>query len=172
MSDIRRVKGHVLVTTMVALAVLMVVVAGAIAFTGTNRRGAASEARADSMAACAESARRVIISQLSAANITVAPIPLQQAFITDGGWSLPDNALDAGQSFVSAGHVRDGQASSAITTVQILSSKAMGAAQGQTRDLSNVAPASNTNGAYYRIVAKCTDAQKREAEVEFVFRFG
>ena len=44
----------------------------AIQFTGTNREGAVAKLRSDELAACAESAKRMVMSQLNNPNATIA----------------------------------------------------------------------------------------------------
>jgi hypothetical protein len=166
--------------TMIALAVLTVLVVGAIRFTGTNRVAAVSKVRGDRMAACAETARPYLISRLRLFGISVTDLQLDPVNSTT--WAkLPDDDNPAKQSIVGAGHYGTDLTITA-PAIAIIPSASMGSASRQIRDLANAAPNSSTlGGTYYRVVMKCqeagtlstvTDGVARESELEFVFRYG
>lgn len=161
-------RGSALLITLIALAVLMLLVVAAIQFTGTNRTGAGAKLRGDELAACGEAARRYLVSQL-------------QIFGNTGNSNLPinspvdariiDQATESDRTRVYMAHYDETDAG--IEDIAGVSSAFMGAAAKSARDLSNAAPTNATlGGNYYRVVMKCRDLGGRENEVEFLFRFG
>lgn len=156
-------RGGAMLVTMIALVVLMVLVLGAISFTGRNREAATSKARGDQLVACAETARRYVLAQLAQNNVQVTSLTLTQV--------LTDDPVVARQSVLTTGHYPD---LTAQPTAVLVPSRNFGAAERQARELSNSAPDSTTlGGSYYRVVVKCTEPSSgRASEVEFVFRFG
>lgn len=161
--------------TMIALAVLMVLVVGAIRFTGTNREAAVAKLRGDRMGACADTARRYLLSRLRLYGVSVTDLKLDPAANTTWAF-LPDDAVASKQSRIGAGHY-DEDLTIAPSSIVLLPSTGFGAGANQIRDLANAAPGSGTlGGQYYRAVVKCQEAGAlgvaRESEVEFVFRYG
>jgi hypothetical protein len=161
--------------TMIALAVLMVVVVGAIRFTGTNRVAAVGKLRGDRMQACAETARRYLLSRLRVFGVSVTDLKLDPAGNTS--WAkLPDDPSPSKQSIIGPGHY-DEDLTLTAPSISIVPSSSMGSSGEQIRDLANAAPGSSTlGGQYYRVVMKCQEAGTlgvaRESEIEFVFRYG
>jgi hypothetical protein len=154
-------RGNALLITLIAIAVLMLMVAGAIQFTHYNREAAVEKSRGDRVGACAEAARRHLLSRLK---LFHAPGRLTLAS------ELIDDADPTLRSQVLTGHYGD---TAAEATVVAVSPAAMGAASRQVRDITNVMPAGGTlGGQYYRVVVKCRESGGRESEVEFVFRYG
>lgn len=161
--------------TMIALAVLMVLVVGAIRFTGTNREAALSKMKGDRMGACADTARRYLLSRLRLYGTSVTDLKFDPSANTT--WAkLPDDAVAAKQSVVGPGHYGE-DLTITPSSIVLMPSTGFGSGVDQIRDLANAAPGSGTlGGQYYRAVVKCQEAGTlgvaRESEVEFVFRFG
>lgn len=159
----RAPRGNALLLTIIAIAVLMVLVGGAIQFTNRNREASAEKLRGDRVTVCAEAARRHLLSRLSLFQATGALQILDTKLIDD-----PDP--DA-RSRMMTGHYGDGP----VATVKTVDAVTMGAAGSQARDMANAAPNSATlGGQYYRVVVKCEESSEggRESEVEFLFRYG
>lgn len=154
-------RGNALVVTLIGLAVLMVLVAAAIKFTGTNRESAASKARADQLGACASTAKRALLSRLRTYGVSVTDLQLNT--------NLPDGT-SAQQSNMMTGHF---DATAPEPTIVRLDATSMGAARNQLRDVSNNMAATTLGGSYYRVVARCRSPYNgAESEVEFTFRHG
>ncbi len=160
-----RERGSVLLFAVIALAILMVVVAGAIAFTGTNRDAAAAKNRGDKVTACADVARRHVLARLRHFEQSVNPTDLVFKGV------LPDATDEAHKTEMMTAHY--GDVVEKPTIVQVDAAE-FGAAADQVRDIANVLPGAGTlGGQYYRIVVKCREPNStRESELEFVFRHG
>ena len=160
-----RERGSVLLFAVIAVAVLMIIVAGAITFTGGNREAASAKNRGDKINACADVARRHILARLRHYQQTVNPTSL----VFKG--ALPDATDEADKTEMMTGHY--GAVSEQPTIVQIDAAE-FGSAADQVRDIANVLPGAGTlGGQYYRIVVKCREPNStRESELEFVFRHG
>lgn len=166
MTPLRNDRGHVLIVVIVAMAVMMVIVVGAIRFTGTNRDAASHQVEADRLEACTEAARKMLLAKLRTYGIQAADLTLNEV--------INDSHVDAEKSRIQTAHYTssDGGTGHPLTVVPI-SSSAMGASRRQARDLSNTLPGSATlGGQYYRVVVKCQLGNLRESELEFVFRHG
>ncbi len=158
-------RGNALMVTLIAVAVLMVLVVGAIQFTNYNREATAEKLRGDRISACADAARRHLLSRL-------------RLFRMGGELTLETELIDdpdpSSRSTMITGHY--GNPTAEPTVVEV-SSKAMGAAARQARDISNAAVSSGAlGGQYYRVVVKCQEpgaagGTGRESEVEFLFRY-
>ena len=59
-----KTRGNVLLAALLAMAILTMLVAGAIVFTGQNQRAAVSKVTSDEVRACGELARRYMLSRL------------------------------------------------------------------------------------------------------------
>jgi Tfp pilus assembly protein PilX len=155
-------RGSALLVAMIALAVLMVLVVGAIQFTGTNQQAAIAKGQGDRVSACAETARRYLLSRLRTFNMPIAGLTLER--------EVPDAVEQADRSKMLTAHY--GQ-NTPQQTIQVVSSSDFSASQKQVRDLANAAPESATlGGQYYRVVMVCNEPGGRSAETEFVFRHG
>ena len=80
------VRGNALLVAMIAMALLTMLVTGAIVFTGQNQRGASAKVSADEVNACADLARRYVFSRLKVfGNNVKAPsdLILEQVIIDD-----------------------------------------------------------------------------------------
>jgi hypothetical protein len=147
---------------MIALAVLLVVVVGALQFTGQNREASAVKMRGEASAACAEAARRYLISRLRLNNVQVESLTLAE--------QISDDPNPAKQSTVMTGHY---DFASAVDATGLVSAGSLSSTRRQVRDVANTAPVRPTlGGTPYRVVVKCREATGREQEVEFVFRYG
>lgn len=157
----RGARGNALLVTLIALAVLMLMTVGAIEFTGINRRAAVSQLSGDRISSCAETARRYLISRL---NVFQLPreLKLEQTLMDD------PNAAD--RSKMMTAHYADDVAQATVVAV---GSEAFSASRQQSAELANNLPSDSTrNGGYFRVVVKCKESANREAELEFLFRYG
>lgn len=160
MIEVRR--GSALLVTLIALAVLMVIVVATIQFTGDNRTAASAKIAGDETAACAEVARRYLLSQLRTYGVSISSLTFDER--------LADDATLADRSRIMSAHY---SAVAAAPTIVTVSSDTVGGAAKQLRDMSNAAPSSTTiGGQYYRVVVLCRQSGGRESELEFVFRHG
>src|SRR5262245_7619802 len=139
-----RKRGNALLMTLIALAVLMMVVAAAIQFTGTNREAAANKARADELQACAEVGRKVLISKLRS-QLPATGISLDM--------KLPDSAAAGTDKVIRTGHVGNTAPEPVIVK---LDSKVMGGSRYQVREMANTLAQTTLGGEYYRVVVTCT----------------
>ncbi|PTL77651.1 hypothetical protein DAT35_43480 [Vitiosangium sp. GDMCC 1.1324] len=155
--------------TLIAIAVLMLLVGGAIQFTNRNREASVEKLRGERVSSCAEAARRHLLSRLSLFQ-TSGPLTLTQL-----DTKLIDDPDPNARSRMMTGHYDLGP----DKTVTVVSAETMGAAGRQARDLANTAPSSaNLQGQYYRVVVNCEEPtgnpaiKGRQSEVEFLFRYG
>ncbi len=158
----RTPRGNALMMTVIALGVLMMLVGGAIQFTNYNREATSEKLRGDRVSACADAARRHMLSRL-------------KLFRASGDFKLLETKLiddpdPAERSKMMTGHY----GGTAQPTVVAVDPVLMGAATRQVRDIANAAPGGGgtLGGQYYRVVVKCQEASGRESEVEFLFRYG
>jgi hypothetical protein len=153
-------RGSALLVAVIAIGVLMVLVMGAIQFTGSNRQAAVAKARGDRTASCAENARRYVLSKLDMNRISSA-ISFDEPLL--------DDTDPTHQSRLITGHY--GAPESA--TIRPMASSSAGASRRQVRDMSNVIADPTLGGTYFRVVVKCREKPTdREQEVEFAFRYG
>lgn len=163
-------RGNVLLITMVALAVLMVLVMGAIRFTGTNRVSAASKLGADRLAACAEAAKFAVLENL-AKGTSMTDLKIQS--------TLMDDATPARRTKFISSHYDD--------TVKVTAVPLPGDTFSDTggTGVANKILAAGGGRAYFKTVMLCGEPDPREtdplnpvyppvrqAEIEFLFRFG
>jgi hypothetical protein len=157
--------GSALLMTLIALLILTVLVLGAIEFTGRNQSAAVAKGRGERMEACAQTARRYLLSRLSAANLSV---PIGELRLEQ---TLMDEVAASERSVMRTGHYGT---TAAVPTAAQLPATAVSSSSRQVRDLANTAPTSTLLGAsYYRVVMMCEEpGTGRASEVEFVFRYG
>ena len=156
-------RGSSLIVALIAIGVLMVLVVAAIQFTGINREGAVAKLRSDELAACAESAKRMLISQLQDPTASLTG----QAY----EFELPDRPTNTERTKAYTGHY--GEEDGGFGSITAMSGSSIAASSRLARDLSNAAPTQTSFGGIpYRVVMKCKDARGRESEIEFVFRYG
>ncbi|HYO59487.1 hypothetical protein [Archangium sp.] len=158
----RVLRGNALLMTLVAMGVLMLLVGGAIQFTNYNREATSEKLRGDRVSACADAARRHMLSRLKLFSASTAFQLLDTKLIDD-----PDPQA---RSRLVTGHY----GTQAQATVVSVNPVQMGASDRQVRDIANTAPAGGgfLGGQYYRVVVKCQESSGRESEVEFLFRYG
>lgn len=158
----RGARGNALLITLIALAVLMLMTVGAIEFTGINRRAAVSQLSGDRISSCAETARRYLISRLTVLQ-KPSELKLEEQTLFDD-----PNAAD--RSKMMTAHYADDIAQATVVAV---GSESFSAARQQSAELANNLPSDTTrNGGYFRVVVKCKESANREAELEFLFRYG
>ncbi|QRN94842.1 hypothetical protein JRI60_37910 [Archangium violaceum] len=163
----RAPRGNALMLTVIAMAVLLLLVGGAIQFTNYNREASSEKLRGDRVGACADAARRHLLSRLKLFRATSELQILDTKLIDD-----PDpNA----RTRIMTGHYSASKTdTTAQATVVGVDPVLMGASGRQVRDIANTVPASGgfMGGQYYRVVVKCKETSGRESEVEFLFRYG
>ncbi len=159
-------RGNALIVVMVALAVLLMLVAAAIEFTGVSNQAAISKSRSDEMQACATAARRVLMSRLRNVGGT-APAIDPQTLTLDGG-ELPSTLDSPKVAFT--GHYDD---TSAKLTIVALNARAMGASRTAVREMSNTLGPTTLGGQFYRVAVTCHHPNTNtKSELEFTFRYG
>jgi len=155
-------RGNALLMTLIALAVLMMIVAAAIQFTGTNREAAISKARADELQACATTARKLLLSKLRTLGTPTGGLTLNTV--------IPDTQAPATDKQVRTAHYDSLVVEPVIVK---LDSTVMGASRYQVREMSNSLGQSTMGGDYYRVVVTCRNpSSNAQSEVEFTFRHG
>lgn len=161
-SSVASPRGNALMMTLIALAVLMLVVAAAIQFTGTNREAAANKARGDEVQACATTARKLLLAKLRTFGVPTGGLTLNTV--------IPDTQAVATDKQVRTAHYD----STVLQPVIVkLDSTVMGASRYQVRDMSNTLAQSTLGGDYYRVVVTCMNPGTNiQSEVEFTFRHG
>lgn len=153
-------RGSALLVTLIAMAVLGVLVVGAIQFTGTNRAAAIAKMRGDRVSACAETARRYLLSKLRVYGVDVTSLTLEQ--------TLMDDAVASRRSTMTTTHYSEPNAQATVVAV---SASSVSSSRGQARDLANRLVKPTLGGAYYRVVVMCKE-ENRSSELEFLFRYG
>lgn len=162
----RAPRGNALMMTLIAISVLMLLVSGAIQFTNYNREATAEKLRGDRVGACADAARRHLLSRLR-----LLSSPLLRTFEAE----LIDDPNKTARSMMRTGHYGEPPPKPELdNSVAIVDARLMGEGGEQARDIANIAPNGGTlGGKYYRVVVKCREkASQRESEVEFLFRYG
>lgn len=163
-------RGNALMVTLIALAVLMLLVAAAIQFTGTNREAAITKARADEVQACAEVGRKMLLAKLRAAGGGASVLPVVDPMQVTLNGKLPDSQTAGQEKEIRTAHF-DGTASNAV--IVKLDSTVMGSSRYQARDMANTLAQTTLGGSYYRVVVSCKHpSSNAQSEVEFTFRYG
>jgi hypothetical protein len=157
---VQAARGSALLITLISLAVLGVLVLGAIQFTGTNRLAAVSKMRGDRVSACADTARRYLLSRLRVYGLDPTSLTLEQ--------TLMDDAVAQRRSTMTTTHYNEPNAQATVVAV---SASSVSSARGQARDLANRLVSPTMGGAYYRVVVMCKE-ENRASELEFLFRYG
>jgi type II secretory pathway pseudopilin PulG len=154
-----------LVMSLIVVALLSVMVAGAITFTGTERNAAVLQTRDDALSACTQAARNLFLARLRVLTPSSAP-QVQLAEAHGGG-------------LIRSGHFTGAPAASGsgttptLTHVERLPANAVGASRGMARDISNTLGDSAEGAAWYSVTALCQEYPGGpEREVEFVVRVG
>ncbi len=161
----RAPRGNALLMTLIAISVLMLLVGGAIQFTNYNREATAEKLRGDRVSACADAARRHLLSRLK-----LMSSPLLRTFRAE----LIDDPNPSARSVMKTGHY-DELPADPDSLVAVVDARLMGEGGEQARDIANIAPSGDgtLGGKYYRVVVKCQEKPSgRESEVEFLFRYG
>lgn len=155
-------RGNALMMTLIALAVLLMLVAAAIQFTGTNREAAVAKSRADEMQACATVARRVLLSKLRATGVAVGTLTLNT--------QLPSSMNIADQNRVLSAHYDKNVPEPVIVSLR---SDSMGASRKQVKEVANIIGPPTMGGSYFRVVVTCQHPMSgSQSELEFTFRHG
>lgn len=156
-------RGNALIVSVISVSILMVLVVGSIRYTGVNREAAAAKQRGDRISACAETARRFLLSSLRTFGVTIANLQINR--------KLPDDPDPSKTSQMLTGHYGTGDTAQA--TVVAVSAQSVSASKDQVRDVSNVIAGTTLGGQFYKVTVKCREpGADRESELEFVFRHG
>lgn len=156
-------RGNALLVAMIAMALLTMLVTGAIVFTGQNQRAASSKASSDEVKACADLARRYVFSRLKVfGNNVKAPSEL---ILTQ---TIVDDYVVGKRSTISSRHYDETVDRATGTVIP----KGSIAQDDNAPDIANVINLGNVRGSSFGIVMLCQQASGRQSEVEFVFKFG
>lgn len=152
-----RQRGFSLLTVLVVLMVMLLLVAGALSFTGQEVAGAAQHVRRETMSACATAARNYIMSQIR----TGAEGRAVNPFIA--------GQLDLGEFVVQTGHLDQGLGPGGYP--RAVSPCPLNASGGAMMDLTNTTLGfgGSLGRQCFRIVATCIDNRtnsRREVEFE------
>jgi hypothetical protein len=158
------VRGNALLVALIAMALVTMLVAGAIVFTGQNQRSAVSKTTGNEVKACADLARRYIISRLKVYGQNAVPVTDIQLVQT-----VVDDVDTSKRSTISTKHY-DGTV--AGPTGALIPAQDVGGGADTVRDVANVIASTTLGGNYYGVVVLCEQPGGRQAEVEFVFKFG
>lgn len=152
-------RGMALVMALLVVVLVTLLVAGALAFTGTERNAAVLQTREDSLSACTQAARNLFLARLRVLTPgSTAQVQLNDAY---------------GPGVIRAGHFSGSTASPTLTHVERLPANAVGASRGAARDISNTLGDAAEGAAWYSITALCQEYPGGpEREVEFVVRVG
>lgn len=157
-------RGNALMMVLISLAILMMLVAGAIQFTGTNRQAAMAQSRGAELQACAITGRKMLLSRLRTYGISADSLTLDTV--------IPDSQNTADQTQVRLGHL-DFDGGSPPQVVVELTAGSMGASGRQVRDVANIIGDTTMGGRYWRVVVSCKNpVTNAQSEVEFTFRHG
>lgn len=165
MSPRFRHHGYTLLAVLIVLTIASLLVAGAIAFTGTERSAAVLRTRDERLSACTQAARNLFLSQTRVLQGKVSSVSLDA--------SLPYG--DAGDTVqLQSRHysMPDG-GSTTLTSVQRLNDNTMAGASTQVSDSSNRVGKPMLMAGYYWVTAVCEEGTSGpEREIEFVVRVG
>lgn len=158
-----QLRGNALLVAMIAMALLTMLVTGAIVFTGQNQRAASAKISGDEVKACADLARRYVFSRLKVFGTGVkAPSELVLDQV------IMDDAVASKRSTVSTRHYDQ---PTALPTGAVIPKGSI-AQDDNAPDIANVINLGNVRGSSFPIIVLCQSASGRQAEVEFVFKFG
>ncbi|WP_242339442.1 MULTISPECIES: pilus assembly PilX N-terminal domain-containing protein [unclassified Anaeromyxobacter] len=157
-------RGSTLVIALIMLAVLSVIGAAAVLLSSQERRNASAMSRVDQLTACAQAARAKIWAEIA----RYGPRYLS----SDDLLTTPLEISGIGKLQAPA-HYGSTEAMKVNEVVLAVEKAVSDGAPTPVVDLTNrtASPDALTSGRAYRVVARCTDAQNRELEVEFAMRF-
>lgn len=170
----RQERGAVLLTVIVITVVLTALVAAALVASSSELGASRNTSSGDMLLACAEAGRTHLLSMFR----TVGENPRALSAKLDlpgvpatGTTPCPDGSPPVSGVCARTGHI--GQNSVNVVGVRALPA-GYGATRRSARDISNVVASPNAlgEGTPYQVVVHCQDDRGREAEVEFVMRFG
>lgn len=171
-------RGNTLLVTLIVIAGLLVLVMGAIQFTGTNRRASLSKARGDRLQACAIAARQHLLSRLSIFGVQANAGGFVNFEQMSMDASVPDDPTPEEQTRMLTAHFGDTLPQMTVVAVEAAS---VSGTKRDIRDITNTLPVASTTGATYRVVVKCMEPIPAgasasfvpgETELEFQFRYG
>lgn len=167
-------RGSALLLTVVVVLIVSVLGVGLLRMAFRETAAARAGARAESLAACAEAARQLLVAQFTAlglqpTSIDALEVPLDGAAGSSGSMAL-------GGHYDSAGTASSGL-SVTVSQVTYLPDSSFGPSS-RVRDLSNVVAVAGQGGRPLKVVVHCQQAgggvatAGRQLELEFGVRFG
>lgn len=152
-------RGMALVMALLVVVLVTLLVAGALAFTGTERNAAVLQTREDSLSACTQAARNLFLARLR----VLTPGSAGQVQLNDA----------YGPGLIRTGHFSGSPTTPTLTHVERLPANAVGASRGAARDISNTLGDAAEGAYWYSVTALCQEYPGGpEREVEFVVRVG
>jgi type II secretory pathway pseudopilin PulG len=174
MAKLGNERGSALLTSVIVVVVLAILGVGLIRFASRESAGALAGTREQSLVACADAARQMLVSKFSALGLQPTSIaPLDAGLDTTGSGS---RVRAVGGHYDSAGSVTSGT-NVTITQVAYLPDSSFGPSN-RVRDLTNVVAVAGQGGRPLKVVVHCqqasdgTAASGRQLEIEFGVRFG
>jgi hypothetical protein len=174
MTATRSERGSAILTSVIVVLALAILGVGLIRFASREGAGALAGTREQSMVACADAARQVLVAKFSALGLQpVAITPLNVGLDSTGSGA---RTLAVGGHYDSGGSVTSGS-NVTITQVAYLPDSAFGPTD-RVRDLSNVVAVAGQGGRPLKVVVHCqqagdgTPGSGRQLEIEFGVRFG
>ncbi|HEY7726473.1 MAG TPA: hypothetical protein VH880_14145 [Anaeromyxobacteraceae bacterium] len=163
-------RGSALLMSVIVVLVITVIGVGIIRFASREVSGATAGARHESLVACADAGRRLLLSRFHA--LGVAPSAIEALNVT------LDSTTSAARTRVIGGHIDSFDPNTVkVTQVTDLPPNAFGPTVA-VRDLTNVVFKTGGGGKPMKVVVHCQDAGDgtatggRQLEVEFGVRFG
>lgn len=156
----RAPRGVSLILVLIAIALLTLLVAGAVAFTGSERAAAGAETNADTLSACTQAARNLFLANLRVAQGNAANVAFDVALGLDGG----------DRPSLRTGHFSGSSAT--LLSVTRLTDNTIGGMRN-TLDLSNSVGTPQVVAGFYRVAVLCEARPSGpQKEMEFVVRVG
>ncbi len=154
----RLTRGFSLLVAIIIVLVMTLLVVGAIAYTGSERRAAIARTRAERISGCVQAARNLFLTQVKV---------LQTA--------APNAQLDAGVMLNGSLMTIQGRhySGTTITNIRNLAEDSVGGSSEIVADESNMAGRPPLRAGFYSVTATCQEfAGGPEQEVEFAMRIG
>ena len=158
----RAPRGFSLVFTMLVVALLTLLVAGAIVFTGSEQSAAVQRTRAERQSACLQAARNEFMSRIRVLSANTPNVSFNTTLPLPGGDTLT----------LRSGHISSASPSLGAVEEMPGVTKPTGGSQDLTNKLGGGGGFGGLGAKFYRITATCTDPTGNELEVEFSLRVG
>ena len=169
-------RGSALILAMIVVMVVAVIGVGMVRYGAREVAGAAAGARHQSLAACADAARELLLSRFHA--LGASPTSLQAINVPMDGPAASASTWAIGGHVDITGTITGPTGQVQVTQVVLLPDAAFGPSN-RARDLSNVISVAGQGGRPLKVVVHCQDhgsttdpTSGRQLEVEFGVRFG